>query len=261
MSDQYSEHDYDTQSFRDSEHEYPRYAPQAHRTNYDATNSTQARMQTGTHNVQNMHNPHNANNASHNAYNTHGTHNAHGAHANEARTRANIPQVSNTHTSNTNARTNTGHTRVTAPQPYQTNHINYANNADTTSARPSSAYHQNYVESDLEYNQATARQSSGSVHKIAAIIASIVYWPIAIIGVSAPFLSGFNHGNLHMWQTVFSRFWLAFALLGFIYALVINLGGIRMSSVFDGNRPLKIAIAIIADIALSFVLIRIICFF
>lgn len=172
-------------------------------------------------------------------------------------------QTPNAHTPNAhtpNAQTDAGHTRVTAPQPYQTNQAYYTNNPAATSARPTSAYHQNYNDSDLEYTQNASTRSAGTLHTLATIIASIVYWPIAIIGVSAPFLPSFNHGNLHMWQTVFSRFWLAFVLLGFIYALVINLGGIRMSSIFDGRRTLKIGIAIIADIALSFVLIRIVCF-
>lgn len=172
------------------------------------------------------------------------------------------PHTPNAHTPNAHApssQTNTGHTRVTAPQPYQTNQAYYTNNPAATSAHPTSAYQQNYSEPDLEYVQNTSTRSASTLHTLATIIASIVYWPIAIIGVSAPFLPGFNHGNLHMWQTVFSRFWLAFVLLGFIYALVINLGGIRMLSIFDGRRTLKIGVSIIADIALSFVLIRIVC--
>lgn len=112
---------------------------------------------------------------------------------------------------------------------------------------------------DYRYGLSERRQPASGIRKVVTIVASIVYWPVAIVGVTAPFLPGFNPGNLAMWQAVFSRFWLAFALLGFAYALVIDLGGIRSAHLFDSGRPLKIAVALIADVALSFVLIRIVC--
>ncbi len=112
---------------------------------------------------------------------------------------------------------------------------------------------------DYRYGLSERRQPASGIRKVVTIVASIVYWPVAIVGVTAPFLPGFNPGNLAMWQAMFSRFWLAFALLGFAYALVIDLGGIRSAHLFDSGRPLKIAVALIADVALSFVLIRIVC--
>ena len=256
MSDQHRELDYDAYSPQGrTAQEQRAYTRQA---NGEGSNVT--RMQGYAHD--------NTSNASHKRVNIPQidyaqtpSSNATIAHAPSAGTpnshTANAAHTPNAHTPN--SQTNTEHTRVTAPQPYQTNQAYYTNNPAAASTHSTSAYHQNYNEPDLEYVQDTSTRSASTLHTLATIIASIVYWPIAIIGVSAPFLPGFNHGNLQMWQTVFSRFWLAFVLLGFIYALVINLGGLRMSSIFDGRRTLKIGIAIIADIALSFILIRIVC--
>lgn len=164
-----------------------------------------------------------------------------------------IPEIGATSANSTGA--TLGHTRVSAPQSYYA----HTNNTASFAAQPSNAYHQNYNEQNYGYGQSTEAYSRGTLQKVITVVASIIYWPVALIGVSAPFMSGFNHGNLHTWQTVFSRFWLAFILLGFVYALIVNLGGIRTSRLFDGARPVKIAIALAADVALSFVLIRVIC--
>ncbi len=154
------------------------------------------------------------------------------------------PAYSNSRGQHAGQRTNSGAGAYTGSHA---NHSRYA--VDST-------YRQSY--DDYGYIDDGRTGGASSIRKVVTIVASVIYWPIALIGVSAPFLPGFNPGGLHMWQAVFSRFWLAFALLGFVYALVIDLGSIR-SSGFLGGRPSKIAIAIVADLALSFVLLRIMC--
>lgn len=107
-----------------------------------------------------------------------------------------------------------------------------------------------------------AESSRGIFKILLVIVASIVYWPVALVGIISPFMEGFNPGTLAMWQVVFSRFWLAFVLLGAIYALVINLGGVRNARIFRGRRRmLKIVLFVIADFAASFVLLRLVCLF
>lgn len=106
-------------------------------------------------------------------------------------------------------------------------------------------------------------ESSRSIFKILiTIVASIIYWPIAIIGVVSPFMEGFNPGGLAMWQVVFSRFWLAFILLGAVYALVVNLGNFRHARFFRGrNKVLRIIVFLLADLVISFIVIRLVCLF
>jgi len=106
-------------------------------------------------------------------------------------------------------------------------------------------------------------ESSRSIFKILLlIVASLIYWPIALVGVVSPFMEGFNPGGLAMWQVVFSRFWLAFVLLGAIYAVVVNLGHIRDARIFQGRRKvLKLIGFLLVDFAISFVLLRVICMF
>lgn len=102
-------------------------------------------------------------------------------------------------------------------------------------------------------------KSTSKAQTVATIIASMVYWPLAIVGIASPFMDGFDFGTLAPWQVIFTRIWLAVALLGFIYALIVNLGSIRDRGFFRKAKPLKIAVAVVADIVIAFGLIRIVC--
>lgn len=110
------------------------------------------------------------------------------------------------------------------------------------------------------YTGTHAQKDSNRALRIAvAAIASIIYWPFAIVGVASPFMEGFSFGSLAAWQVIFARIWLAVVLLGFLYALVVNLGGIRNRGFFQKAKPLKIAIAVVADVLLTVVVIKAIC--
>lgn len=107
--------------------------------------------------------------------------------------------------------------------------------------------------------------ASRSVLRILVLVlASVIYWPIVIVGVTAPFMEGFNPGTLAMGQIVFSRVWLAFVMLGAIYLAVTNIGHFRDLPIFRASgkagKLLKIIVFLLADIAISFAVIRIVCF-
>lgn len=110
------------------------------------------------------------------------------------------------------------------------------------------------------YAGSHAKKDSNRALRIAvAAIASIIYWPFAIVGVASPFMEGFSFGTLAAWQVIFARIWLAFLLLGFLYALIVNLGGIRNRGFFRKAKPFKIAIAVVADVLLTVIVIKAIC--
>ena len=83
--------------------------------------------------------------------------------------------------------------------------------------------------------------------------------------MTAPFSEGFNPGTLAMGQIMFSRIWLAFVLLGAFYLAITNIGHFRNLPLFrasgKGDKLLKIILFLLADVVISFVIIRIVCLF
>ena len=106
-----------------------------------------------------------------------------------------------------------------------------------------------------------SRQTSGFIRTLAIILVTIIYLLVAISGIATPFLPDFNFGTLAPWQVYFARFWLALVLLGGIYAVAVNLFHIRNARFFQSYKALKIILFIVADIAISFIVIRLVCLF
>ncbi|MGI6220600.1 MAG: hypothetical protein ACOYIP_01810 [Coriobacteriales bacterium] len=134
-------------------------------------------------------------------------------------------------------------------------------NGDAIARRDRDSYtRQTYTRAEEE---ATASRSMFRV--LLLVLASVIYWPIAIVGVTAPFSEGFNPGTLSMGQVVFSRVWLAFVLLGAFYLAITNIGHFRDCPIFrargKGSKLVRIIVFLLADIAISFVVIRLVCLF
>ena len=115
------------------------------------------------------------------------------------------------------------------------------------------------AERQRETQEVAKKEGNRVIRILVTVIVSIVYWPLAAIGVISPFLEGFNFGALAPWQVIFARFWLAFVMGGILYALAINLFHVRNWSFFQKMKPLKIALVVVLTIAISFGVIRLVC--
>ena len=134
-------------------------------------------------------------------------------------------------------------------------------NGDAIARRERDAYsRQTYTRAEEE-----AVSSRSMFRVLLLVLASVIYWPIAIVGVTAPFAEGFNPGTLAMGQVVFARIWLAFVLLGAFYLAITNIGHFRNLPLFrarsKGGKLLRIIVFLLADVAISFVIIRLVCLF
>ena len=134
-------------------------------------------------------------------------------------------------------------------------------NGDAIARRERDSYsRQTYTRAEEE-----AVSSRSMFRVLLLVLASVIYWPIAIVDVTAPFSEGFNPGTLAMGQIMFSRIWLAFVLLGAFYLAITNIGHFRNLPLFrangKGGKLLKIILFLLADVVISFVIIRIVCLF
>ena len=140
-------------------------------------------------------------------------------------------------------------------------HLNNSNRP-ITAANDLPLYADDYATERQRKTQESVKQDGNRVIRIiVTVIVSIIYWPLAAIGVISPFLEGFNFGALAPWQVIFARIWLAFVMGGILYALAINLFHIRDIRFFQKMKPLKIALAVVLTIAISFGVIRLVCLF